>query len=139
MEWVEDYLPDEVNYVSDNEIFRLVNYWKGQAGIQPARPVAATGAPDAPASNLPLKQMPIWEQVEDEDLDPLYKESVALCRKEGRASISMLQRKLRIGYTRAARLVETMEEKGIVGPPSQGTGTREVLDYGEAAPPADDR
>jgi S-DNA-T family DNA segregation ATPase FtsK/SpoIIIE len=50
----------------------------------------------------------------------------------------MLQRRLRIGYTRAARLVETMEEKGIVGPPTTGTGVREVLDYGPAAPPVDE-
>jgi DNA segregation ATPase FtsK/SpoIIIE-like protein len=50
----------------------------------------------------------------------------------------MLQRRLRIGYTRAARMVEAMEEKGIVGPPESGTGTRQVLDYGPAAPPADE-
>ena len=50
----------------------------------------------------------------------------------------MLQRRLRIGYTRAARIVETMEEKGIVGPPDPSTGTREILDYGPAAPPADE-
>ena len=43
----------------------------------------------------------------------------------------MLQRKMRIGYTRAARLIESMEEKGIVSPPTGGTGVREVLDYGE--------
>jgi S-DNA-T family DNA segregation ATPase FtsK/SpoIIIE len=45
---------------------------------------------------------------------------------------------MRIGYTRAARLVDTMEEKGIVGPPESGTGVREVLDYGPAAPPKED-
>jgi S-DNA-T family DNA segregation ATPase FtsK/SpoIIIE len=50
----------------------------------------------------------------------------------------MLQRRLRIGYTRAARLIETMEEKEIIGPPDSGTGAREVLDYGQAAPPVDD-
>jgi S-DNA-T family DNA segregation ATPase FtsK/SpoIIIE len=50
----------------------------------------------------------------------------------------MLQRRLRIGYTRAARLIERMEEMGIVGPPEPGTGVREILDYGPAAPPLDD-
>ena len=57
---------------------------------------------------------------EDEG-DPLLNEAIDLARRQGRASISMLQRRLRIGYTRAARLVETMEEKGIVGPPDPGT------------------
>jgi S-DNA-T family DNA segregation ATPase FtsK/SpoIIIE len=47
----------------------------------------------------------------------------------------MLQRRLRIGYTRAARLVDTMQERGIVGAPAPGTGVREILDYGPAAPP----
>jgi S-DNA-T family DNA segregation ATPase FtsK/SpoIIIE len=50
----------------------------------------------------------------------------------------MLQRRMRIGYTRAARMVDSMEEKGIVGPPTAGTGVREVLDYGEAAPPKEE-
>ena len=59
-----------------------------------------------------------------------------MIRRQGRASISMLQRRLRIGYTRAARLIETMEEKGIVSPPQPGAQTRDVLDYGPAAPPA---
>ena len=45
---------------------------------------------------------------------------------------------MRIGYTRAARLVDAMEEKGIVGPPAPGTGVREVLDYGPTAPPVED-
>ena len=81
----------------------------------------------------------MWEDMEpDEDLDPLYDEAVDLIRREGKASISMLQRRLRIGYTRAARLVETMEEKGIVSEPMPGSQAREVLDYGPAAPPADD-
>jgi DNA segregation ATPase FtsK/SpoIIIE-like protein len=66
--------------------------------------------------------------------DPLYKEAVDLVRREGRCSVSMLQRRMRIGYTRAARLVDTMEEKGIVSAPQGGSGLRDgpVLDYGPA-------
>jgi S-DNA-T family DNA segregation ATPase FtsK/SpoIIIE len=56
---------------------------------------------------------------------------VALVRRSKRASISMLQRRLRIGYTRAARLIEQMEEDGIIGPPTEGSKPREVLDYGD--------
>jgi S-DNA-T family DNA segregation ATPase FtsK/SpoIIIE len=51
----------------------------------------------------------------------------------------MLQRRLRIGYTRAARLVETMEARGIVGPPDPGTNTRAILDYGPAGPPVEEQ
>jgi DNA segregation ATPase FtsK/SpoIIIE-like protein len=47
----------------------------------------------------------------------------------------MLQRRMRIGYTRAARLVDLMEEKGIVSPPEANSQIRQVLDYGPAAPP----
>jgi S-DNA-T family DNA segregation ATPase FtsK/SpoIIIE len=50
----------------------------------------------------------------------------------------MLQRRLRIGYTRAARLIEVIEEKGIIAPPQPGAQVREVLDYGPAAPPVDE-
>jgi S-DNA-T family DNA segregation ATPase FtsK/SpoIIIE len=83
--------------------------------------------------------MPLWEDmVAEEEVDPMLAEAIDLSRRQGRASISMLQRRLRIGYTRAARLIETMEAKGIVGPPEPGSGARQVLDYGPAAPPVDD-
>jgi DNA segregation ATPase FtsK/SpoIIIE, S-DNA-T family len=74
----------------------------------------------------------------DTSVDPLLAEAIDLVRKEGRASVSMLQRRLRIGYTRAARLVDMMEDKGIVGPPEGGTQMRQILDYGPTAPPKDD-
>lgn len=129
-------------FVSEHELLRLVQYWRGLAGYAAPSSVAtaAGGYPDARQSNLPLKQMPMWETEEvdlepQEELDPLFDEALDLIRRQGRASISMLQRRLRIGYTRAARLIETMEEKGIVSPPQPGAQTREVLDYGPAAPP----
>jgi S-DNA-T family DNA segregation ATPase FtsK/SpoIIIE len=50
----------------------------------------------------------------------------------------MLQRRLRIGYTRAARLVDAMEEKGIISPALPNSQVREILDYGPVSPPADD-
>ena len=55
----------------------------------------------------------------------------------GRASVSMLQRRMRIGYTRAARLVDVMEDRKIVGPPEGTTQVRQVLDYGPTIPPKD--
>ena len=58
--------------------------------------------------------------------DPLYDEAVALVLKTRRASISSVQRQLRIGYNRAARLIEEMERTGLVSP-MQSNGNREVL------------
>lgn len=128
-------------FVSDVEISRLVEYWKQQAGA--ASPYAAaagsSGVPvDALPQGVPLKQVPMFEDITAIQGDPLLKDAIDTVRREGRASVSMLQRRMRIGYTRAARLVDSMEEQGIVGPPAPGTGVREVLDYGEAGPPKEE-
>ena len=124
-------------YVSDNEIQRLVSYWQGFGMVSPSTSTAAGGIVDAPLPNIPLKQMPMWDEMKaDSDQDPLLSEAIDEIRRQGRASVSMLQRRMRIGYTRASRLIETIEEQGIIGPPEPGTGTRQVLDYGPAAPPA---
>ena len=123
-------------FVSDPEIQRLVDFWRAQMGG--GSPYAAAGSPvDAPLpSGVPLKQQALWDEMKkEEESDPLYSEAVDLVRRQGRCSVSMLQRRLRIGYTRAARLVDVMEEKGIVSAPQGGTQVREVLDYGPAAPP----
>ncbi|NCP85962.1 MAG: hypothetical protein CO094_05430 [Anaerolineae bacterium CG_4_9_14_3_um_filter_57_17] len=118
-------------FVSDTEIHRLVEFWQAQG----APAAAPGGAVDVPAPNAPVKQLPIWEQEALDQGDPLYNEALDLVRREGRASVSMLQRKLRIGYTRAARLIDQLEEKKIVGAPEDATGVRKVLDYGQTAPP----
>ncbi|RMG76992.1 MAG: DUF87 domain-containing protein [Chloroflexi bacterium] len=61
--------------------------------------------------------------------DELYAEAVELVRRLNKASVSLLQRRLRIGYTRAARLIDVMEAEGVVGPPTEGSKPREVLPY----------
>lgn len=121
-------------YVSDQEINRLTDFWREQA-----QDGNASQSPDTTLlsgqQGTPFTQGPLWAEMEkDPDEDPIQKEAIAIIRKEGRASISMLQRKLRIGYTRSARLVEKLEEFGIIGPPDPQTGTREVLDWGEYPP-----
>jgi S-DNA-T family DNA segregation ATPase FtsK/SpoIIIE len=63
---------------------------------------------------------------EDMEFDEKYDEAVAFVAETGQASISLIQRRFRIGYNRAARIVEKMEEQGIVGP-SDGVKPREVL------------
>jgi S-DNA-T family DNA segregation ATPase FtsK/SpoIIIE len=67
---------------------------------------------------------------EDAD-DFLLKKAIELVRGEGRASTSRLQRKLRIGFPRAARLMEELEQKGIVGPGEGGGREREVNPYSD--------
>jgi DNA segregation ATPase FtsK/SpoIIIE, S-DNA-T family len=122
-------------FVSDHEIQKLTEYWRNQAGN--ASPYAVAGAPaDAVPENVPLKQAPLWEEMQRVEGDPLFEEAVAIIRKEGKASVSMLQRRLRIGYTRASRIVDMMEDKKIVGPPEGGTQMRPVLDYGNVTPPS---
>jgi DNA segregation ATPase FtsK/SpoIIIE, S-DNA-T family len=124
-------------FVSDHEIQRLVEYWRTQAGG--ASPYAVAGTPaDSVPTNVPLKQTQLWDEGKKPDGDPLFDDAVDIVRKEGRASVSMLQRRLRIGYTRASRIVDTMEDKKIVGPPEGATQMRTVLDYGPTAPPKDD-
>ncbi len=130
-------------YVSDAEIQRLVDTWRVIASqttlpavSEPGSGVMSTSIP----SGVPLKQDSLWEDddADDRNADPLYAEAVDLIRREGRASITMLQRRLRIGYTRSARLIDKMEEKGIIGPTLSGSQVREVLDYGQGAPPLEE-
>ncbi|NLC29067.1 MAG: DNA translocase FtsK [Chloroflexi bacterium] len=121
-------------YVSDRELISVTDFWRGQNTLQ--------GAPERPdkaiistRSHLPMTQTPLWKEMEkDPNADPIEDEAVKIIRTEGRASVSMLQRKLRIGYTRSSRLIEKLEEDGIIGPPNPQTGTREVLDWGDYPP-----
>jgi S-DNA-T family DNA segregation ATPase FtsK/SpoIIIE len=128
-------------FVSDHEIQNLVEFWRAQLGG--ASPYGAPSAPvpaGIPGSDVPLKQTAMFEDMTpaDSNTDPLLPEAIDLVRREGRASVSMLQRRMRIGYTRAARIVDMMEDKGIVGSPEGTTQLRQILDYGPTAPPKDD-
>lgn len=120
-------------YVSEPELLRLIRYWKSESVA--SKPESDVGAPVPIAG--PLKQAPLWKEIEEQEQeeaeDEMFGEAVALVRRRRRASISMLQRRLRIGYTRAARLIDEMERRGIVGPEPGGSKARQVLDYGETA------
>jgi len=118
-------------FVSDGEIDRLVRYWRFLAAQlhNPKTRTATSGEPDAPIPRIPLKQKEMWEDMQaEENHDPLWEEAVRLVRAKDRASISMLQSEMRIGYTRAARLIERMAEEAIIGPPKDGPKAREVID-----------
>jgi S-DNA-T family DNA segregation ATPase FtsK/SpoIIIE len=123
-------------YVSDSEILSLVTYWQSFLPSTAQAPTAAGGIPDVVPAGIPLVQIPLWDEMQaQEERDPLLDEAIDLSRRQGRSSVSMLQRRLRIGYTRASRLVESMQEKGIIGKDTGPQGY-EILDYGQAAPPA---
>jgi S-DNA-T family DNA segregation ATPase FtsK/SpoIIIE len=134
-------------YVSDHELQRLVRYWKGARGFE-QDPAAAAGTggsearPYAPAAPTPLQQRPLWDpsqigeaEAQPEGEDELLEEAIKAVREMKKASISLLQRRLRIGYTRAARLIDVLEEKGIIGPAEPGAKPREVINFGEDVDP----
>jgi S-DNA-T family DNA segregation ATPase FtsK/SpoIIIE len=126
-------------YVSDEELLNIVTYWRQYAGTTRTAPLPTSTPGDAPPVAVPLKQLDIWDEMkeldEEAEGDPMYKEALAMIRRRDRASISMLQRRLKIGYTRAARIVDRMEAEGIIGPATGNSSARQVLDYGEAGPP----
>jgi S-DNA-T family DNA segregation ATPase FtsK/SpoIIIE len=81
------------------------------------------------------------EAVDEGSDDVLIEKAITVLKKEQRASASMLQRRLRIGYPRAARLLDQLEENGVVGPSMGGGRDREVLlepDEENGSAPADD-
>jgi S-DNA-T family DNA segregation ATPase FtsK/SpoIIIE len=123
-------------FVSDREIHQLVRYWKGLSSATAMTPVpglggtAATTKAPQQVSFLPDIQSEI-EQAQANGEDDLLQRAIEVVKLQKKASISLLQRQLRIGYTRAARLIDQMEEKGIVGPATEDSRWREVLVLGD--------
>lgn len=99
--------------------------------VMPPLPEALSRRPSASAPLTGLSQAPLFEEIEAlrkvAARDELFEVAAQAVEEEGRGSISLLQRKLRIGYNRAARLVEQLEEAGILGPDSGGTAGRPFL------------
>jgi S-DNA-T family DNA segregation ATPase FtsK/SpoIIIE len=104
-------------FISDDEVEKLVKFVKAQR--EPEYDDTVTQEAEKEAEK---------ESAEDNDVyrDELLERAVNLVMESGQASVSMLQRRFRIGYTRAARLVDTMEDLKIVGP-SMGSKAREIL------------
>lgn len=102
-------------YISDKEVESLVGFLK-QQGI-PEYENDLINSQEEPASDM--------EEAEDE----LLPKALNLCLEQGHASISLLQRRLHIGYTRAARLIDIMESKGFIGP-YEGSKPRTILSSG---------
>ena len=102
-------------FVSENEIEKIVNSIRGQG--EPDYMEEITAQTSNESSSI---------SGEDGDEDELYSQAVDIIKSEGKASTSFLQRKLQIGYNRAARIIDMMEEKGVVSKANH-VGKREVL------------
>ena len=100
-------------FVSDKELANLVGFWRHQT-------------PTGVTESVTLEEL---EQAaaEEDEADELLEEARDLVMATDRASTSFLQRKLRIGYNRASRLMDLLEAEGLVGPPEGNSRTREVL------------
>jgi S-DNA-T family DNA segregation ATPase FtsK/SpoIIIE len=105
--------------VTDSEIDAVARHWRGQGGPQ-YRPEITAPKRDGKPGGRP------GEDDADDDADALLTQAVDIVRRSDKASASLLQRRLRIGYARAARILDQMEDRGIVGP-ADGSRFREVL------------
>ena len=119
-------------YVSDEEFNRLVRFWVEQTRqLIKDNPQSSEMMPQKIYPSATQSPVPTFDVVPGSDEDELLGKAIEIVRQEERASISMLQRKLRIGYTRAARLVDRLEEMEIISKSEPGGGYRTVLDFGE--------
>ena len=103
-------------FIEDGDVQYIVDHWHKAAPV----PTYSPEWLDLPSSSTPAEP-------EDSSDDPLLDQAIAIVKSQGTASASMLQRRLRVGYNRAARLIEQMEADGLIGP-ADGIKGRPVLD-----------
>jgi len=116
-------------FVSDQEVHRVVASLRGEG--EPSYIEGVTEGPSEPIPGISGEQKAVGDL--DGETDPLYDQAVRIVTETRKASVSGIQRRLKIGYNRAARMVETMEQVGLVSE-LQSNGQREVL----APPPVED-
>jgi S-DNA-T family DNA segregation ATPase FtsK/SpoIIIE len=116
---VSSRLPERIHggFVTEDEVERVVEFWKSQARPK-YDPTILQPRDDDGEGGFGSGR---------EDVDEHYDMAVRIVTETRRASISGLQRRLRVGYNRAARMIEMMETEGIVGPASGPKGERDVL------------
>lgn len=102
--------------VTDPEIEKLARFWRAQGAPRYRTEITAAKRNGRGADG----------EGEDADADPLLRQAIDIVRRSDKASASLLQRRLRVGYARAARILDQMEERGIVGA-ADGSRFREVL------------
>jgi S-DNA-T family DNA segregation ATPase FtsK/SpoIIIE len=113
-------------FVSPAELDRLIGYWRRESAERKGEKM--------PGDEFVQTALPTLQEMQEPESDPLpgaddelLPQAVELVKREGRASTTLLQRRLRIGYARASRIIEAMEERGIVGPDLGGSRGRQVL------------
>ena len=103
-------------FVTEDEVQRVVEFWKSQASPVFDDTILQPREDGADGNGL-----------SEEDYDEMYDQAVKIVAETQKVSISGIQRRLRVGYNRAARMVEVMEKEGVVSPPSGPKAEREVL------------
>ena len=99
-------------FVSDDEVNRVNDYLRSECPPDYVIDISAPATPNAAGSSG--------------DRDELFQDAVNIVLREGKASTSMLQRHMKIGYNRAARIIDDLESEGIIGP-ADGARPREIL------------
>ncbi|MCB0194263.1 MAG: DNA translocase FtsK 4TM domain-containing protein [Anaerolineae bacterium] len=129
-------------FVSDSELNRLVQFWRGSAYESERR---SRGPVEIPKDLVQRPLLDDFANVSEKDEaskeEDLLEKAIETVRTEGKASVSLLQRRLRIGYARAARLIDEMEAQGIIGADQGGGRARPILVTqadDDADPTADD-
>lgn len=102
-------------WISDDEVVAIARHWKEQ------------GAPKYDMDILRDPEVEAASAEEDAEMDPLYDDAIRIAVEANQASVSFLQRKLGIGYGRSARIIDTMERRGVVGPSRGPNKPREIL------------
>jgi len=117
-------------FVADDEVHKVVEHWRSLGEPQYIEGILEGGVPDEADTGSAVGfgglQQTLQEAGVDGEADPLYDQAVAVVLKHKRASISLVQRHLRIGYNRAARLLEQMEKSGLVSTMATN-GNRDIL------------
>lgn len=108
-------------FVSTDEVNKVVDYLKGQSSVQELDSINLDGNKDGGSPDAFFAS-----GVDDEDDDDLYEDAKQAVVEAGKASTSYIQRKLRVGYSRAARLMDILEERGVIGA-ADGARPREIL------------
>lgn len=126
-------------FVSETELHKIIDYWQGarRLAVQSSAAEAEGDEENGEATEAVAEpsQPPLWEEMREAEKeaekysDELLPEAIEMVRQMDKASTSLLQRRFRIGYTRAARLMDIMEEEGIIGPPTGTSKARKVLPF----------